>query len=145
VWVWVSSRACSARTLTNLSPSCNRWETFELPKKVFGGICVYLWVVFENWLWWLVMNLCAYLGCFWRLIAMVGNEFVATLGCFWRLIAVVGNEFELESKASFSSCVKIQPSLEVEEFSWMSVAFREHLGNGRHICIQHFMEQLSHL
>jgi hypothetical protein len=27
---------------------------------------------------------------------VVGNEFVASLGCFWRLIAVVGNEFELE-------------------------------------------------
>ncbi len=71
-------------------------KPLNCPRKSSVGICVYLWAVFEDWLWWLVMNLCASLGCFWRLIAVVGNEFVASLGCFWRLIAVVGNEFELE-------------------------------------------------
>lgn len=64
VWVWVSSRACSARTLINLSPSCNRWQTFELAKKVFGG------------------DLCVSLGCIWRLIVVVGNEFMCISGLF---------------------------------------------------------------
>lgn len=56
-----AAKTWCAHTSTNLSPSCNRWETFELPKKVFGGVS---------------------LGCIWRLIAVFGNEFMCISGLF---------------------------------------------------------------
>jgi hypothetical protein len=43
------------------------------------------WAVSEDWLQWLVMNLCASLGCFWRLIVVVGNEFVCISGQFLKI------------------------------------------------------------
>jgi hypothetical protein len=55
-------------TMTNLRPSCTWWVTFELTNKVLGRY------------------LCASRGSFWRLIAVVSNEFVCISGWFLMIL-----------------------------------------------------------
>ncbi len=46
---------------------------------------MHLWAVSEDWLRWLVMNLCASRATFWRLTAVVSNEFVHISGWFLKI------------------------------------------------------------
>jgi hypothetical protein len=63
VCVSLQCKAYSAH-LEKLEFNCNKWIFFDLPKNVFGG------------------DLCASLGYFFQLIAMIGNEFVSIFGLF---------------------------------------------------------------
>jgi hypothetical protein len=96
-WDWRLQQRADGCVRLSLKQSfqCAPWQTLDQvvpgeqplnwPTKSLAGICVHLWAVSENWLQWLVMNLCASLGCFWRLIEVVGNELVCISGHFLKI------------------------------------------------------------